>query len=89
MTTIPTIGHQEGRAYVINRKQANDSGTMGLLRLLLIHLVILFDTRATHSFISSKVASQKGLESHKHPIDLYVSLATAIMEKCSVMYKKR
>jgi len=39
-------------------------------------LIILFDLGTTHSFISSKVASQIWVESHKHPIDLYVHLPT-------------
>ena len=49
-------------------------------------LVTLFDSGTMHSFISSK-ASQIGVESHKHPIDLYMNVHAGKTIKCGVVYK--
>jgi len=67
---------QVGRVNVINRKEADDSGTVmtSTLTFNSTPLVILFDFGGTHSFISSKAASQIGVESYKHLVDLYVNL---------------
>ena len=50
-------------------------------------IIVLFDFGATYSFISSKVASQIGVESCKNPIDLYVNVPTRKTIKCDVVYK--
>ena len=79
--------HQVGKVYMINKKQVDDSGTVvtGMLTFNSTPLVILFDSGATHSFISLKATSQIGMESHKQFVDLNVILPTAKTVKCSDM----
>ena len=52
-----------------------------------IPLVSLCYSGATHSFTSSKVASQIGLKLYKYHIDLYVNWSTGKTVKHDVMYK--
>jgi len=63
-----------GRVYAINIKQ-DDNSEMVVTGMLIFNstpLIVLFDSRATHSFISSKVVSQIGVESHNYVADLDV-----------------
>ena len=61
-TIAHTTGRQVGTVYVINKKQVDDSGTVMTCTLTFnsTPLVVLFDYGVTHSFISSKAASQIG-----------------------------
>jgi len=75
---IPTTSRQVGRSYVINKKQADGVTTIvtGTLTLNSIPLTVLFDSGATHSFISSHAAAQIQGKVNACPIDLHVELAT-------------
>jgi len=86
---VPKQGKTIAPATVINKKQTDDSGTVvpGTLTFNSTPLIVLFDSRTTHSFISSHIASQIGVESYKHPGDLYVSVPTEKTIKCDVMHK--
>lgn len=55
---------------------AKDLGAVatGVLTFNLIPVVLLFDSGATHLFISSKVTIQIGLELHEHPVELSMKL---------------
>ena len=57
----PATGLQVGRVYVINKKQVEDSRTVvtGTLTFNSTPFVVLFNSGATHSFISSKVVSYR------------------------------
>jgi len=73
-------------------KQANDLGMVvtSTPTFNLTTLVIFFDSEATqdtHSFISLKVASQRGMESHKQFVDLYGNLSMRNTVKHSDMYR--
>jgi len=48
-----------GKVYAINIKQGDNSElvVIGMLTFNSTPLIVLFDSRATHSFISSKVVS--------------------------------
>ena len=74
-TPIPTTSRQVGRDYVISKKQADGATTAvtGMLTLNSIPLTVLFDSGATHSFISSHVAAQIWEKVNACPIDLYVA----------------
>jgi len=76
---------------VINKKQVDDSGmdVTGMLTFKSTLLVILFDSGATHSFISSKATFQIGVESHKYVANLDVNLPIEKRVKCNVIYKNR
>jgi len=65
-----------GKAYVINRKQAHEVAAIvtGKLAFNSVPLIILFDLRATHSFILSHGVSQIGYQLHKSLTNLLVSL---------------
>ena len=82
-------GHKVGRVYVINKKQAEDSGIVvnGTLTFNSTSFVVLFNSKATHSFISSKSASRIEMESHKHPIDLDIGMPTGEIAKCNTKYQ--
>jgi len=88
-TPIPTTSCQVGRAYVINKKQAHGATTVvtGTLTLNSISLTVLFDSGATHSFISSHAAAQIRGKVDTCPIYLYVTLATGKLAKCEAMFK--
>ena len=76
-------------AYVINRKHANDSGTVatGALTFDSTPLVVLFDSTTTYSFISSKATSHIGLILFKCPVNLYVNFPAEKTVKCDFIYK--
>ena len=90
MTTVYATSCQV--SIVINRKQANDLGMVvtSTPTFNLTPLVIFFDsgaTQATHSFISLKVTTQIGMESHKQFVDLYVNMPAIKMINYSDMYR--
>ena len=76
MTPTLVTSHQVGRVYVINIKQADNSRTVvtAMLTFNSTPLVVLFDSGATHSFISSKALSEIRVESHQCVADLHVNL---------------
>ena len=75
-----------GKAYVINRKQAATVVT-GMLTFNSAPLIVLFDSGATHSFISSNAVSQIGQQLHKNPTNLLVSLPAEQVVECNVMFE--
>ena len=78
-----------GKAYVINRKQAHEVATVviGTLTFNSVPLLVLFDSGATHSFISSNAVTQIGHQLHKNPTNLLVSLPTGQAVECHVMFE--
>jgi len=85
---VPRTNRQVGRAYVINKKQVNDVGTVviGTLTFNFVSLVVLFDLGAIHSFISSHVAAQIRDKVETCLIDLYVNLGAWKTVKSDVIY---
>jgi len=76
-----------GKASVINRKQAHEAATVmtGTLTFNTIAPIVLFDSGATHSFISSNAVSRIGYQLHKSPIKLLVSPLAWHVVECHVM----
>jgi len=80
-----------GKAYVINRKQAHKAATAvtGILTFNSVPLIVLFDSRATHSLISSNAVSQIGHQLHKNPTNLLISLPVGQVIECHVIFENR
>ena len=78
-----------GRAYIMSKKEASNYGTIviGTLLLNLQSFFILFDSGATHSFISSRAALLLNLEGNKEELDYRISLLNEHVTKCSILYR--
>jgi len=78
-----------GRAYVNNKKQAHEAANVipGMLTFNSVPLVVLFNTGATHSFISSNALSRIGCQLHKSLTNLLVSLLAGQGVESHVMFK--
>ena len=78
-----------GRAYIMSRKEASDSGTVvtGTLFLNSTPFSVLFDSGATHSFISARAALLLNLEGTKEEVNYQIGLPNGQFIKCSILYK--
>jgi len=78
-----------GRAYIMSRKEASNSCTVvtGTLFLNSKPFSVLFDSGATHSFISTKAALLLNLEGTKEEVDYQIGLPSGQVIKCSMFYK--
>ncbi|KAH6787168.1 hypothetical protein C2S52_006720 [Perilla frutescens var. hirtella] len=79
-------GQQQARVYALNQQQAaqNPENLAGMINLLAILVLALFDTGATHSFISQETCEQLNLRQDKVVNALEVSIPsgkTLIAEK--------
>jgi len=78
-----------GRAYIMSRKEASNSGTVvtGTLFLNSTPLSVLFDSRATHSFISTRATLLLNLEGTKEEVNYQIGLPNGQVIKCSILCK--
>ena len=78
-----------GRAYIMSRKEASNSSTVVTRTLFLnsIPLSVLFDSGATHSFISTRAALLLNLEGTKEEVNYQIGLPNGKVIKCSILYK--
>ena len=82
----PTLG----RAYVISKKEAAISGTVvtGTLFLNSKPFCVLFDSGATHSFISTHAALQLTLKTHEERVNYRISLPNGQVIACPILYRR-
>ena len=78
-----------GRAYVMSKKEAATSGMVvtGTLFLNSKLFCILFDSSATHSFISTRSAMQWNLEDRSMETNYRIKLPNDSIIKCPISYK--
>jgi len=81
----PTVG----RAYIMSRKEASNSGTVVTVTLFLnsTPFSVLFDSGATYSFISTRAALLLSLEGTKEEVDYQIGLPNNQVIKCLILYK--
>ena len=78
-----------GRAFVMNKKEAATSGTVvtGTLFLNSKPFCVLFDSGATHSFISTRSAKQLGLENRRMATSYRIKLPNNSVIECPLSYQ--
>jgi len=78
-----------GRAYITSKKEASNSGTVvtGTLFLNSKPFSVLFNSGATHSFISTRAALLLNLEDNKEEVEYKIGLLNGHVLKCSTLYK--
>ena len=74
---------------MISKKEASNSSTMitGTLFLNFKPFSILFDSGATHSFISTRATLLLNLEGNKEEVDYRIGLPNRPVSKCSTLYR--
>ena len=78
-----------GRAYIMSKKKASNSTTVVTRTLFLSSKLfsVLFDSGATHSFISTQATLLLNLEDNKEEVDYKISLPYGHVTKCSTLYR--
>jgi len=78
-----------GRAYVMSEKEVATSGTVvtGTLSLNSKLFCVLFDSGATHSFISTQSAMQLNLEDRRTETNYRIELSNDSAIECPISYK--
>jgi len=78
-----------GRAYIMSKKEASNSGTV-FIRTLFLNFkpfFVLFDSGATHSFVSTRAALLLNLEGSQGDVDYKIGLPNRHVIKCSTLYR--
>jgi len=78
-----------GRAYVMSNKEAATSGTevTGTIFLNSKSFCVLFDSGATHSFISTRSATQLNLEDGRTESNCRIMIPNNSVIECPISYK--
>jgi hypothetical protein len=87
---LPPRPNASGRVYVLSKQEADNTGTVitGTLSLQCVPVHVLFDSGASHSFISSSMARKLQLEPNPTPDAFAIGLPTGEVIRCPTMHRE-